>query len=454
VLRISEGRFGAFGSRNVAYMAMTHIDISAELFRRRLLFVVDSLAGGGAERILCELASGLDPNRYEVRIALTLGNTRERRPSSHVMVVSLLDGQYPACLSNRNLKLTVLELFAAAIGFAAVARRSEMSFSHYRDLARHVRRFRTMICAFGRYVLNWKPDCIVSFLPNSNMISLAAKAWYGFPIPVICSDRNFLSSELPRLPWSKLRRRFIKRFYPTAAAHVAVARDVAFDLHEQFGVPSELIHTIQNGIDVSRLQKLADLEFPLSLDRKAPNLLAVGRLSYQKGFDILLRALNRIREIPWRLTILGEGEEEGALRALAVEQDIVERVTFAGWQPNPYPWLRHSDLLVMSSRWEGMPNILLEAMAIGLPVVAMDCPTGPRLLTEDGRAGRLVESGSELELAIAIAALLEAPEERQRLSKLASERIQQYSSSEMILKYQELIDAVIRDGRCSAMNAA
>lgn len=391
--------------------------------------------------MLCEIASGLDPYRYEVQIALTLGKTILRWPADHVPVV-LLPDQVPMDFVS-SIWMRRLQKNFALLMLLFIGRWPMEPNSQFKELASAVSVFRTMSGVLGRYILAWRPDCIVSFLPNSNMLTLLAKAWYKFPTPVVCSDRNHLSSELTRLPWPQLRRRFIRRFYRNAAAHIAVAPDVANDLHNNFDVPPELIQTIINGVDIARLKQLADAPAPYMRNSTTLRLLSVGRLNQQKGFDILLRAMGRIRHLPWQLTILGQGEEEDTLRKLSAQEGITDRIEFPGWQANPYPWMKHSDLFVLSSRWEGMPNVLLEAMAIGLPTVATDCPTGPRLLLDNGRVGRLVETGSESRLAEAIASLLVAPDERRRLATLAIEHCKQYTTDAMIDAYRTLIDKVI-----------
>jgi glycosyltransferase involved in cell wall biosynthesis len=287
--------------------------------RRRLLFAIDALAGGGAERIMCALASALDAERYEIQIALTLGRDMVQLPAEHVGIVELpkflpIDLMMPPKKPRReNPDFRLSRALYCSMGIIPGA--DDAVFAR---LNRDVRSFRIMTGMFGRHVLAWRPHCILSFLPNSNMIALLAKAWYGFPTPLLCSDRNHLGSELPRLPWHRLRYRFIRRYYPTATAHVAVSPDAAEDLRANFGIPRTGIRTILNGVDPVRLHAAAAAGPAIEESSAgAPRLLAVGRLTRQKGFDLLLRALGRIRERPWQLAILGEGEEGAALRALA-----------------------------------------------------------------------------------------------------------------------------------------
>ncbi|TCJ14744.1 glycosyltransferase [Parasulfuritortus cantonensis] len=409
--------------------------------RRRICFVIDSLTGGGAEHVICEVASGLDPSRYEAQIVLTLGRAVDQSPAAHVTVVVLPNSKWVGTV--QGWLASKLDR-AMALLLAPFLNTGESSVkTRLHALAQDIRTFRIMSSVLGMHIQHWRPECVVSFLPNSNMLALLAKTRFGLSIPLICSDRNYLTSELVRLPWPGLRRAFIRRFYPKADAHVAVAPNAGEDLHTSFGVPADRIHTIFNGVDIAELQKMANVPMDDWGTTSEPRLLAVGRLSRQKGYDILLRALARISGLPWRLTILGTGEEERALRELASQEGIADRVEFAGWQANPYRWMKRSTLLVMSSRWEGMPNVLLEAMALGLPAVATDCPTGPALLLDGGRVGRLVENGSESALADAIAGLLNSPEERRRLGDLARERSSHFTTSLMVEAYRVLIDATV-----------
>lgn len=412
-----------------------------DLPRRRICFLIDSLTGGGAERVICEIASNMDPRRFEVQLILTLDRTMDYHPANHVQVIVFPDMWVGAVRYERLWRK--LDWLLALVLIPVTAGTNKGLSSSVRRLKRDICVFRNVVKILARHVRDWRPDCIVSFLPNSNMISLLAKECYGLTSSVVCSDRNHLSSELPRLTWPGLRKIIINKLYSRADAHIAVTSEVGDDLHRHFGVPEKLIHTIYNGVDIPRIMGRADQGVNENDAGAVPRLLAIGRLSMQKGFDVLLRALGRIRHLPWHMSILGVGEEEDALRRLANHMRITDRVEFAGWQENPFTWMRHSTLFISSSRWEGMPNVLLEAMVLGLPVVATDCPGGTSLLLDGGRVGLLVENDSEEALASGIAKLLEAPSERERLGKLAHEHSLNYGRDTMIDAYHTLIEDTI-----------
>lgn len=413
--------------------------------KQRLLFAIDSLVGGGAEYVICQIANNLDHDRYEIQIVLTLGSVFENQPNEHISVIDLPKYLEKNPISSKKYIEHTKNLLCYFLGYRyGILPRDKISFINLRA---DVSNFRIMANLFGRHVLAWHPDCIMSFLQNTNIITLLAKAWYRFPAPVICSDRNHLSSELPNLPWSKIREHFVKIFYRLAVVHIANSPVISDDLHECFGIPKKNIRIILNGVDHIRLKKIAgngSLTLPSGISKDDVRLISIGRLNRQKGFDILIRALGRIRYMPWKLFLLGKGEEESALRFLTSELGLTDRIYFVGWQKNPYIWMVSSDIMIMSSRWEGMPNVLLEAMALGLPVIATDCPTGPRQILDHGRVGRLVENGSVENLAHAIAEFVaSSPEERSQLGIAAYKRSQAFSFSQMIEDYQRLFDDTI-----------
>lgn len=406
--------------------------------RKKLLFVIDSLVGGGAERVLCRLASELNPSLYDVQIALTLGKTTDVHPAAHVQIVSLTDRIPESLRTPPGGIFWCIEQLTSLWLLLAQCSLGEIRVAKFVSLSQGVRSVRKMAAVLGRHTLAWQPDCIVSFLPNSNLITLLSKSWYKLSAPIICSDRNFLSSEIERLPWAIARRKATRDLYPQAFAHVAVTPQIAEDLVNHFGIAPDTIHTIFNGVDIPEIATDAQTT---TMDSARPvELIAIGRLNVQKGFDNLLHALGRIRTLPWHLSVLGVGEEKESLERIAREVQIADRVDFVGWQDNPRQWLQRSDIFVLSSRWEGMPNVLLEAMSMGIPTVATDCPTGPRLLLDNGRVGKLVANHSNEQLADAIATLIQDPEQRQELGRLGREQSRHYSTENMVSRFSALID--------------
>lgn len=374
---------------------------------------------------MAELANALDPSRYEIEIVLTLGTDRLQQIPDHVKVTSLTTAPGPVSAEPAPDRVRNL---AGRMPFV-------------RSLATMVFIAR-MIAALGRRIVQSKPDVILSFLANTNLMCLAAKRWYRFDTPVICSDHVDLSRELERLPWRRSRRMLTRYLYPRAARHIAVSPGAGQDLIDNFHVPAGDVITIINGIDLDRVRALATQPIPGETGGNVFRLVSAGRLNHAKGFDILLRALSLLHSPNWELLLIGDGEEGPRLRALAGELGIDRKVRFLGWQMNPYQWMARCDAYVLSSRWEALPLILLEALALALPIVAGDSSSGAAYALEDGRYGHVVRIDSPADLARAIDDVMASPDLRRKLSALSRERAGAFALSAMVTSYESLFRSV------------
>jgi glycosyltransferase involved in cell wall biosynthesis len=203
--------------------------------------------------------------------------------------------------------------------------------------------------------------------------------------------------------------RLIRRFYPWADGVVSVAQGTADDLVRTAGLRPAHIEVVHNPIVTPELRAMADepLDHPWFEPGQPPVLLAVGRFTPQKDFGTLIRASSRALEAGGaRLLILGDGPERTHLEALVSTLGLEGSVGLPGWVGNPYPYMVRAAAFVLSSRWEGLPSVLIEALFCGAPVVATDCLSGPSEILEDGRYGLLVPVGDEDALAKGIAAAL------------------------------------------------
>lgn len=224
---------------------------------------------------------------------------------------------------------------------------------------------------------NGPPDVCVSFLARANVLNTQLKRRFGHR--AIISERVNASSHFAASRAAPLLRWIARRTYPRADHVVAVSGGVADDLVECFDVSPARLSVIGNPIDAKRLQALAGAE--PSIDLPSAYLLGVGRLVPNKNFALILDALAATPEAP-DLVLLGQGPEEGALREQAARLGISDRVTFGGYVDNPYPIIKGARALISASRAEGFPNTLIEALALGCPVVATDCPSGPAEVLE------------------------------------------------------------------------
>jgi glycosyltransferase involved in cell wall biosynthesis len=209
--------------------------------------------------------------------------------------------------------------------------------------------------------------------------------------------------------------RLAKWFYPWADGIIAVSGGVADDLAQLIKIPRERIQVIYNPIVTPELfdKSKALLVHPWFKSGEPPVLLAVGRLTVQKAFDVLIRAFAQVRkDHQVRLLILGEGEERTALETMIREYDMEEDISMPGFILNPYPYMAHAAAFVLSSRWEGLPTVLVEAMALGAPIISTDCPSGPREILLDGKYGQLVPVDDPFALAAAIVKSLQTNELR------------------------------------------
>ena len=292
-----------------------------------------TLAGGGAERVIVTLLRHLDRSRFEPHLAL-------------VEAV----GPY---LKEVSADVPVHDLKAQRVRYA------------FPGMVRLVRKLRPQVVHSAMLELNIASILCRPFLPPTTRVLIREG--------ISTSAQNFQLGRNLRA-WS-----FLYRLYGKADKVICVADYVLNDLAENYGVPRSKMVRIYNPVDVSETRTLADaIENPYS--GNGPHLVAAGRLSNQKGFDILLEAMALVRNsLPnSQLTILGEGDLRSELLAQRERLSLNEAVHLPGFQSNPFPYFKHADLFVLPSRFEGLPNVVLEAMAVGTPLVASDCPGGLR----------------------------------------------------------------------------
>jgi glycosyltransferase involved in cell wall biosynthesis len=207
-------------------------------------------------------------------------------------------------------------------------------------------------------------------------------------------------------------RRRLRKLYQRADGVVTISHGVAEDIAAITGLALDRIRVVRNPNITPELEQnaRAPLDHPWFAEGQPPVILGVGGLRLQKDFATLIRAFAQLhRRRPCRLLILGQGRQRERLRRLAEELGVADSVELHGFDPNPYRFLARASLFVLSSRWEGWANVLAESLALGVPVVATDCPSGPREILQDGRYGSLVPVGDVEALARAMEETLRQP---------------------------------------------
>ena len=327
---------------------------------RRVVVFLPSLAGGGAERVTLALAEGLARGGLDVRLVVgtSAGELADAVPAG----------------------LDLQDLHAARTLFAGVG------------LWRLLRRDR--------------PDVVVSAISHANVVAAVVARLLPHRPRLIVMHHNTTSISTRRTV--RRRDRLIPVLcglaYRLADAVTAVSHGVAADLAESSHLPSERIRILPNPIEYERLRELATQPAPTADRLRAdtlPVVVAAGRLQTQKAFDVLLDAAARMTTAH-RLVILGDGPLRPALEQQARDLGLADRVTFTGFVANPYPFFAAADVFALSSRWEGLPTVLLESLAFPLRIVATDCPSGPAEILDGVDGSELVPVQDAPALAVAL----------------------------------------------------
>jgi glycosyltransferase involved in cell wall biosynthesis len=360
-----------------------------------LAIFLPSLVGGGAERMMLHLARGFAEAGRDVDLVLAraVGDYMDQIPAG-VRVVDL-----------------------------------------------KARRVLTALPGLTRYLARRRPAAVLSALDHANLVALWARRLAGVSTPVFVSVRNTLSVDARRGAriGDKALPALARRFYPQAEGIIAVSGGVAEDLVSNVGLAPGSVRVIYNPVVTPELDALAGqpLEHPWLVAGAPPVVLAAGRLAEQKGFSTLIAAFARVREKrAVRLIILGEGPERPRLEDLIRRSGLDQDARLAGFVGNPFAYMRRAGLFALSSSWEGLPGVLIQAMACGTPVVSTDCPSGPREILLDGALGPLVPVGDGDALAAAMLQALDDPIAPDTLRRRAAD----FSLETISRQYLRLMD--------------
>lgn len=332
-------------------------------------------------------------------------------PDSSTQLAVFLPGLYAGGAERTMLKLAN---GMAGLGYKVDLVLSCLEGPHLPEISKSVRlinlnsrRVLESLPALTRYLNRERPEALLSGL-FTNIIALWAKRLARTSIRVVVSERNMLSCQTNHYAsdmrmW--LMPHLIGYFYPWADNIIAVSKSVADDLTQVTKIPSERIQVIYNPVVTPELKTMAaePLNHPWFNPGEPPVILSAGRLTAQKDYPTLIKAFARVRETrPVRLLILGEGEERTAIEKLVRQLELDQDICLPGFIPNPFPYMRRASVFVLSSRWEGLPGVLIEALYCEIPIISTDCPGGSKEVLAGGRFGRLVPVGDVSALAGAI----------------------------------------------------
>jgi len=312
--------------------------------------------------------------------------------------------------------------------------------------ARSKRRVYLGLAPLTGYLRRARPEVLLSGSIPPNLVALLARRLAAVPTRVVLRQSNVVA--IPGDPdyggvRPRPRDRLLRWLYPRADAVIANSAGVADNLYRLTDLPRERVRTILGGVDLATLRRKATAPSPHPwLDAPGrPVLLTVGRLVAKKDQVTLLRALatlRRTRDV--RLLLVGpDGDARPEVEAAIAELGLADSVVLTGHSDNPYAYMARADAFVLSSVSEGMPNVLLEALACGCPVVSTDCPSGPRELLDGGRYGRLVPMQDPEALAQAIAATLDAPPDPDDLRARAAA----FSVERVAARYVEVLEGLL-----------
>jgi glycosyltransferase involved in cell wall biosynthesis len=387
------------------------------------LFVRSFGGGGGAERVMLNLATGLADQGH--RVDLVMG-----RKEGHFL------DEIPDKINIIDLKVrSAYQLLPVVLKMPRVAATLAASL-----LRPGVPWILGAVPGLAAYLNQQRPAALLSALSYPNIAAVLARRLSPASTRMVISVHNHLSVATAQAGKAAEKNfpQLARRLYPEADRVVAVSDGVADDLAQTIQLARSRITTIYNPVFRPDLMTLAQapLEHAWFAPGAPPVILGIGKLKPQKDFGCLIRAFARVRaDRPARLLILGEGSQREAVLSLARQLRVADDIALPGFVANPFAYLGRAAVFALSSAWEGLPTVIIEALACGCPIVSTDCPSGPAELLERGAYGSLVPVGDDTALAQAILATLDTPPHRDRLL----DRARQFSVDRAVEQYLSVL---------------
>ncbi|RMG72474.1 MAG: glycosyltransferase [Chloroflexi bacterium] len=354
-----------------------------------------SLRGGGAERVMLRLAEGFA--EYGLAVDLVL-----------VQYIGEYTDQVPSVVRVVNLKSP---------------------------------RVMNSLPLLVKYLCQVRPRAMISAMSHVNIVAILALKMARVNTTLVVTEHNHLTTSIKHNIYQ--RARFIpslmRILYPWAEHIVAISEEMKRDLQTIISTPIEVIYNPVITQDVFReARKVPTLSY--FGGEGFPLILAAGRLTYQKDFETLIRSFSIVRrKFRARLVIIGEGDDRNKLESLVADLGLKNDVLLPGFIKNPYALMAKATAFVLSSRWEGLPTVLIEALALGTPIVSTDCPSGPREVLRNGDFGLLVPVGDPQAMATAILTVLDAPERYGMTPEREEWVMQNFALDQAVQKYLQVM---------------
>ncbi|PCJ67878.1 MAG: hypothetical protein COA58_01695 [Bacteroidetes bacterium] len=365
--------------------------------KKRILFVRPSLGYGGADRVTVNLLNHFDSDKYEVELALMHSNGEMQ---------SMLD---------RPIKIHDLKV--GWLGFAVNPLMKLIRSNNY--------------------------DVLYSTCGGMSIPMMIAAKRTNFRGLKVVSERNSLHRTYSSIVKKKSLLSFKKRYYKQADLVTVVSREIGSEVQEVLGVNESQIRVVNNPLigDSFFSEMQEEASFP-SIETGTFNILAIGRFVKQKDYGTMLKAFNALytNNKNVRLNILGKGPLQKDIEDLVDILGITNVVSFLGFDSNPFKYLRIADAFILSSLHEGMPGVLVQAMAAGLPVISTDCPTGPNEIIDNNKNGILIPVSDISAAHLALESLLHNPEKSMEMGKKAALSIERYSINNGVDSYFKILD--------------
>jgi glycosyltransferase involved in cell wall biosynthesis len=369
--------------------------------KKKLLFVIPRLVIGGAERLTIYLLKYMDRKKFDVALCLL-----EEKGE--------LLNEIPKDIEIFNLHKS-----------------NRWSFL-------------SLLKRFNDLVVAYRPDLIYTRMWYATSLAIFSRMLYSHHIPICANEEhNHKRDILKTDTFGFLKKKFMDIGHRKAELVIVPSGGVKRELINSYSLRPEKVRVIYNSVDIDFVKSYIHSQSEDPTRVQMPVVVAFGRLISRKGFDDLLKAFRIVRDkMKSRLIIIGDGEEHNNLQNLSYSLSLEDDVTLTGYLDNPYEILSSADVFVLSSRWEGFGNVIIEAMACGVPVISTDCPYGPNEIITHGVNGLLVPVGDVQAMAEAIVTLLRDRALRTSLAEAGRKRAQDFSVDKMVAEYEKVFERV------------